>query len=273
MTEVGAGVARFAVGDRVVAVARGGAFASEACVPASACFRLPPSLPPSLLPDAAGLAVAAGTADVALRRYGRLTKNDVVCVTGAGGGVGTAAVQLAAAAGATVVAVARGAAKAAALKGLGAGAVVDPSTLAAAPAALRDAVLAATGGKRVTILLDTVGGGTFDECFRAVAWGGRVLVVGFASGTIPRPPLNLLLVKNVSVHGVFWGSHMEHAPRVVAESMARLVDAFASGALTVPVSHRLPLTAWPAAVAAMAGRSVVGKVLLVPGAAGAAARL
>ena len=96
---------RIAVGDTVVAVSRGGAFAAEACVPAASCFRLPPSLPHALLLDAAGLAVAAGTADVALRRYGRLSASDVVCVTGAGGGVGTAAVQVAAGAGAMVVAV------------------------------------------------------------------------------------------------------------------------------------------------------------------------
>ena len=271
--EVGAGVTRIAVGDTVVAVSRGGAFAAAACVPAASCFRLPPSLPHALLLDAAGLAVAAGTADVALRRYGRLSASDVVCVTGAGGGVGTAAVQVAAGAGAMVVAVARGEQKARVLRALGATAVVDPSTLPPTPTALRDAILAATGNKKVTILLDSVGGAAFDGCFRAVAWGGRVVAVGFASGSIPRPPLSLLLVKNISIHGVFWGSHMQHAPGVIEESMARLVAAFARGTLTVPVSHRLPLARWADAVAAMEGRAVVGKVLLVPGGAGGGARL
>jgi sacsin len=260
------------VGDRVVAVTRGGAFASHAAVPAAACVVLPPGVTGTRLQDAAGLAVAFGTADVALTHYARLSKKDVVVVTGAGGGVGTAAVQLAAGAGATVIAVARGEDKAAALKRLGAAAVVDPSALA--PDALPAALRAAAGGKPITILLDNVGGSVAEGCMRALGWGARILVVGFASGKPPRlPPPGVLLVKNQSVHGIFWGSHMQHAPRVLGGSLAKLVAALADGRLTVPVSHRLPLTAagWGDAVAAMRGRSVVGKVLLVPG--GGAAKL
>ena len=271
--EVGAGVRSPAKGDAVVAVTRGGAFADVAVAPAAACFVLPPSIAasPANLQSAAGLAVAFGTADVALHHYGQMTKSDVVVITGAGGGVGTAAVQLAAAAGATVVAVARGEAKARILTSLGASAVVDPTGLDGD--ALRDAIRAAAGGpggrpRSATILLDNVGGAVADSAARALGFAARFLVVGFASGRPPRDfKPGVLLVKNFQVTGIFWGAHMLHAPRVLAESMARLVSALADGTLTVPISHRLPLSAagWAAAVAAMRGRDVVGKLLLVPG--------
>lgn len=264
--DVGPGVKHVKKGDAVVAVTRGGAFARVAVAPAAACFVLPPEIArsPAALQAAAGLAVAFGTADVALRVYGRLTKNDVVIVTGAGGGVGTAAVQLAAGAGATVIAVARGAAKAAALKALGATAVVDPTSLEGD--ALRAAIKAAAGGRSATILLDNVGGAVADGAARVLGWGGRFLVVGFASGRPPSLKPGVLLVKQLQVTGIFWGSHMTHAPAVIAESMGRLVKALADGSLRVPVSHRVPLSeaGWQDAVRAMRGRDVVGKVLLVP---------
>jgi NADPH2:quinone reductase len=105
------------------------------------------------------------------------------------------------------------------------------------------AVTAAVGPKGVDVVYDPVGGAAFTQGLRCVAWGGQCLVIGFASGDIPKLPLNLALVKNITVHGVYWGSHAQHAPGVLAKSMRELMGLLAAGKLPVNVSHAYPLEA------------------------------
>jgi NADPH:quinone reductase len=266
------------VGDRVLAVCpRGGAFAEEAVLPASACVRLPPGVP---LVQAAGLAVAYGTADLALTvRAGLAASNGpthTVLISGAGGGVGAAAVQLAIAAGAAVIALARGTAKADALRRLvaegTAGAtgaapprltVIDPDALPPGTPRLRDAIAAAAGGpRRVSIFLDNVGGSVFEEGLRSLRWGGHALVVGFASGRIPSIPANALLLQSVRVDGVYWGPTARHEPVAFKAGLERLVGLLGSGGLSVPVSHAVPLEGWVEGWAALGERRAFGKVVL-----------
>lgn len=256
-------------GDLVLAVLpRGGGFAEEVVVPAAACFRLPPGT--SLL-QAAGLAVAYGTADLGLTVRAGLSPatgpSHTVLVSGAGGGVGAAAVQLAMASGARVIALARGPAKAAALTKLVGGGerltVLDPSALPPGAKRLRDAIAAATGGpRRVSIFLDNVGGSIFDEGLRALRWGGHALIVGFAGGSIPSIPANALLLSSLRVEGVYWGPTAIHEPAAFRAGMERLVALLGSGGLTVPVSHAVPLEDWRDGWAALAERRAFGKVVL-----------
>ncbi len=267
--EVGPGVTSPPLGQAVLAITQGGAFAFEAVVPASACVLLPPHTP---LEDAAGLAVAYGTADLALLKAGVTAANGpthTILVSGAGGGVGAAAVQLALGAGARTIALARGPAKAAALTALGAHAVLDPDALPPGCKRLRDAVAAAAGGPRkVTVFLDNVGGGLFEEGLRCLGWGGTACVIGFASGKIPKIPANLLLLNACVVRGVYWGPSRLHEPALFHASLTRLVTLLADRAITIPVSHRVPLERWREGWAALSERKTFGKVVLVCGGGG-----
>ena len=261
-----------AVGAAVLAITLGGGFAEEAVVPAAACVALPPGTP---LEEAAGLAVAYGTADLALAKAGVTPANGrdhTILVSGAAGGVGAAAVQLASAAGARVIALARGPVKAAALARLGAAAVLDPAALPPGTKRVRDAVAAVTGGPRkVTAFLDNVGGALFEEGLRCLGWGGTACVIGFASGAIPKVPANLILLNSLAVRGVYWGPSRVHEPAAFTASLARLVGQLAGGGLAIPVSHRVPLDRWKEGWAALAERRAVGKVVVVCGGGGAGA--
>lgn len=265
-----------AVGDEVIAVAPG-AFAEEVCCRAEQTIKLP-RLPSgggkrqlqaasaSALEAAAGLPIAFGTAHLALTHRAQLRAGQTVLVLGAGGGVGQAAVQLARLQGAFVVAVARGKRKVGLLKKLGADVVIDSSSLGEDGKGLRAAVSAALpAGKSINVLFDTVGGVQHAEGMRTLAWGGQVLIIGFASGPIPKIASNIALVKNLTVHGVYWGSYFKHRPEVVTQSLHELVAMLGDGRLTVPVSHAFSLEEAPKAFSALLGRQSAGKVLLVPG--------
>ena len=294
VTAAGAGAraAGFKVGDAVVAVGDG-AFAERMVAHRGACWRAPPGLD---LKRAAALPIAYGTADVALRARANLREGQTLLVLGASGGVGTAAVQIGKLLGARVVAVTAGADKAAYLRSLGADAVVDTAAVAAAavaaaaaasggggsgggssgggaaskpgalpPGALRKALRAALPKGGADAVFDPVGGAFALEALRAVAWGGQYLAIGFVAG-IPKVPANLLLLNNVTLHGVYWGSYMQRAPRVLRESMDQLLAWAAAGRLAVPLSGVLPLERAPEAMAALLRRRVTGKIVLLPAA-------
>ena len=237
ITEVGEDVLRsrvFRVGQAVAGVVTGGgAMADEAVIPTRSpgCLPVPDGM---TLEQAAAFPVAYGTSHVALVHRANVGPGDRVLVLGAAGGVGLAAVQIAKARGAAVVAVATGAEKMAACRAAGADHCLDASALVsddtragsnpdlgptptpnARPyAGLKSAVARAFGDDRgVDALFDPVGDDAFAEGFRAVRWGGHALVIGFACGKIPKLPLNLALVKNVTVHGVYWGAHATRSPR------------------------------------------------------------
>ncbi|GBF97766.1 quinone oxidoreductase [Raphidocelis subcapitata] len=262
VTAVGSRVRGFKVGDAAAGVGDGGAFAEEWCVHQGSAWRVPDGLDPQL---AAALPIAYGTADLALRARGRLEAGQTLLVLGASGGVGTAAVQIGKLVGARVVAVTSGAAKADYLRGLGADAVVDA---AAAPKGTPlHKLIRAAAPKGVNVVFDPVGGPLLPEALKTLAWGAQYLVIGFVAG-IPKVPANLLLVKNTTVHGVFWGSYMQRAPKVLRASMDQVFAWAASGQLRVPVSARVGLEGVPGAMAALLGRGVMGKVLIVPGGGG-----
>lgn len=284
---VGEGVAHVTAGDRVVALAPSGALAERCVVPGAVCFALPPGVPRGgTLADAAGVLVAFGTAYVGLTDQGALRPGETLLVTGAAGGVGLAACLLGARLGARVVAVVRGDAKARAVR-----AALDAAQ--AAPGAQGHLVLDAEAGAwgkamaaakvRADVVFDPVGGDAFDTAFGRLAWGARVVVVGFAAGKVQRPRANVLLVKNASVRGLYWGSYATHAPEQLrATTRALLADHFAGARpLRVPVGMRVPLSAWRDAAergdvaaaaeavrrgfTALASREVVGKVIIEMG--------
>ena len=245
------------------------------------------------LEQAAAFPVAYGTSHVALVHRANVGPGDRVLVLGAAGGVGLAAVQIAKARGAAVVAVATGAGEDGACRAAGADHCLDASALVsddtragsnpdlgptptpnARPyAGLKSAVarrFRRPGGRGRGVR--SRGGDAFAEGFRAVRWGGHALVIGFACGKIPKLPLNLALVKNVTVHGVYWGAHATREPEKLARSFRDLARLASEARLDVSVSHAFPLErAWEA-FEALAKRKVVGKVVVTTGSGGTGGR-
>lgn len=257
------------VGDKVVAVTQGGAFAEEVCVHCAGVFKVPDGVD---MEPAAGLPVAFGTSYLALvdragmrhqtKRPGQ--QGAPVLVLGAAGGVGLAAVQIAQHLGYDVIAVARGADKVAALQGMGVDLVLDSADLAKAGTPLHQAVKQVYK-KGVQVVYDPVGGAAFTEALRCCAWGAQYLVIGFASGTIPKAPANILLVKNITMHGIYWGSYMLNNPSVLANGMRQLLQWLQERHIKVQVSHRFYMHQAPRAFKALLSREAIGKVLfLVP---------
>ena len=249
----GAGVTEPAIGGRVVAYAGRGGLAEQATVPAAACVPVPDAMTAEI---AAGLLVAYSTSHVALAHKARLNPGERLVVLGAAGGVGLTAVEPGARMGAEVVAVARGTAKLEVARGAGAHHLVD----ADAPD-LRDR-LRALGG--ADVVYDAVGGDAFDAAFRATNPGGRILVIGFASGTVPQPKLNHLMVKNIDLIGLYWGGYLRFAPDVVTTSIAALMEMWRDGAIRPHVSHVLPLDRVEEGLDLIRSRRSTGKVVVTP---------
>jgi NADPH2:quinone reductase len=252
---VGAGVAHLKVGDRVAAIAGTGGFATHACVDAGRVLPLPPGFS---LDDAAAFAFTYGTSHHALIDRAALQAGETVLVLGAAGGVGSAAVQIAKAAGARVIAAASSDEKCAFCTSLGADATLNYSTQN-----LREALKALTGGKGPDVVYDPVGGDLAEPAFRSIGWRGRYLVVGFAGGGIPALPWNLALLKGASVVGVFWGEFVKREPQTSAAALAQLAGWYAEGKVRPATDLKLPMSELPAAYARMGTRQVLGKLLLV----------
>ena len=245
-------------GQRVIGspAAGPGAFAEYALMDAAAAFPAPEGLSDE---KAASLYLAYQTGYVGLHRRANIAAGDWVLVHAAAGGVGTAAIQLAKAAGARVIATAGGARKTGVCHELGADHVIDYTTEDFAPV-----VEEVTGGHGADIVYDPVGGDVFDRSRRCIAFEGRIVVVGFTSGRIPDAPANHLLVKNYSVVGLHWGLYRKHDPAVpgmVHEQLTRLVE---EGHVDPLVGAVHPLEEAPQALARLASRDTVGKVVLVP---------
>lgn len=252
---VGEGVKSLRVGDRAAAIGSTGGFATHAVVEAARAWKVPAGFD---LEDAAAFAFTYGTSCHALLDRGSLHSGETVLVLGAAGGVGSAAVQIAKAAGARVIAAASTAAKAQACLAMGADAAIDLSSQG-----LRESLKALTEGRGPDLIYDPVGGDLAEPAFRSIAWRGRYLVVGFAQGTIPALPLNLALLKGASIVGVFWGEFVRREGAGFAADMARLAQWYAEGRVKPVIDLRLPMSELPTAYAHMAGRQVVGKLLLV----------
>jgi NADPH:quinone reductase len=252
---VGAGVTHLKPGDAVAALGSSGGFATHACVEASRVLPLPPGFP---LEHGAAFAFAYGTSYHALLDRAALRAGETVLVLGAAGGVGSAAVQIAKAAGAKVIAAASSDEKCSFCRRLGADETVNYGR-----ENLRDALKALTGGRGPDIVYDPVGGDLAEPAFRAIAWRGRYLVIGFAQGGIPALPFNLPLLKGASIVGVFWGEFVRRESKGFARDMAQLVRWHAEGRVEPAIDRRLPMRELPAAYARMAERGVMGKLLLV----------
>jgi NADPH:quinone reductase len=253
--EAGAGVAGFPPGTRVLATPGYGGYAEELAVDASRVFPLPQAMD---FATAAAFPIAYATSHHALKDRARLKAGETLLVLGAAGGVGLTAVEIGRILGARVIACASSEAKLALCREYGADALINYSS-----PELREQVRALTGGAGVDVVYDPVGGEHAEPALRSLGFGGRYLVIGFASGTIPKIPLNLVLLKTTSIVGVFWGAYAQARPRENAANLAELFAWYAAGRLRPHVSHTFPLASYREALAAVTGRAVQGKVVLL----------
>jgi NADPH2:quinone reductase len=257
--ECGPGVARLAPGDRVMAAIDAGGFAEEAVARAGDVHRIPEAMD---FTTAAGFPVAYGTGYGALSWRAGLQSGETLLVLGAAGGAGLTAVECGKAMGARVIAAAGGAAKLAVAREHGADETIDYRS-----EDLRERVKALTGGAGCDVIYDPVGGDAFDTALRCIAWEGRIVVIGFASGRIPQIPANILLVKNCSAVGYFWGSYRRHDPARVRAGFERLLAWYEEGRLRPLVSAHFPLEGVAGALRSLMERRSTGKVVLTTGTA------
>jgi len=256
---VGEGVTQLKVGQPVACLSGTGGFATHTIAPAALCMPLPPGFP---FVDAAAFIMIYATSHHALVDRAQLKAGETVLVLGAAGGVGTAAIQIAKAMGARVIAAASSDEKCELCKSIGADATINYTTHAL-PNAFRDAVKAATDGKGPDVIYDPVGGDFAEPAFRSIAWRGRYLVVGFASGPIPSLPLNLALLKGASIVGVFWGDFARREPRANAAMMGELAQWYLQGKVKPVIDRTMPMAQLKAAYARMGSREVKGKLVMV----------
>ena len=252
--EVGAGVSSVRPGDKVMAFTTYGAFAEEVKTDAARLLPIPEGMD---YESAAAFVLTYGTSDHALRDRGSLQAGETLLVLGAAGGVGLAAIEIGKALGARVIACASSDEKLAVCREHGADATINY-----AAEDLRERIKSLTGGQGVEVIYDPVGGAYTEPAFRSIAWRGRLLVVGFAAGEIPKLPLNLALLKGAAVVGVFWGDFARREPKAFAGSIAQLGWWFREGKLRPHVSKIFPLEKAADALRLMAARQVKGKVVL-----------
>jgi NADPH:quinone reductase len=255
--ECAEGVTHVKPGDRVLAFARsGGGFATEIVLPAGIVTPIPKAMD---WVSAAAFPVAYGTAHFALDYRGHLKKGETLLVLGAAGGVGLAAIEIGRFMGARVIAAAGGPEKLAICREHGADDVIDYTT-----ETLRDRVLALTDGKGADVVFDPVGGSSFEQSVRCIAWEGRILVIGFASGDIPKVATNMILVKNFSVVGVVFGAHSLRFPDQTRVRLGHLLEHYSAGHFKPRIHKVYPFKQAATALAEITGRRVVGKMVLTP---------
>ena len=252
---VGEGVTHLQPGQNVACLSGTGGFGTHTIAPAALCMPLPPGFPHV---DAAAFIMIYATSHHALVDRAQLKAGETVLVLGAAGGVGTAAIQIAKAAGAKVIAAASTDDKCALCTALGADATINYSTQN-----LRDALKTLTEGKGPDVIYDPVGGEMTEQAFRSIAWRGRHLIIGFANGPIPALPLNLPLLKGASVMGVFWGEFAKREPQNNAACLMQLAAWYMEGKIKPVVEHTLPMSQLKQAFALMGSRQVRGKVVLL----------
>ncbi|PCJ57422.1 MAG: zinc-binding dehydrogenase [Rhodospirillaceae bacterium] len=256
VVECGKAVQGFSKGQRVMAVVGHGGFAEEAVAEATAVFPIPDRMDFTV---AAGFPVAYGTSHGALAWRAALQPGETLLVHGAAGGVGLTAVEIGKTMGARVIATASTAEKLELAIAHDADDGINSRT-----EDIRTRVKELTDGRGADVVYDPVGGAIFDASLRATAWGGRILVIGFASGDVPQIPANVLLVKNVTVHGYVWGSYVTRTPARVQASFKTLLCWWEEGRLKPHISKTLPLKAAGEALNLLKTRRATGKVVLVP---------
>jgi len=240
-----------AVGTRVAAFIGSGGLAEAVLAPVNHLIVLPDNVD-----DSAGAAfqIAYGTSHLALEHKARLQAGETLLVLGAAGGVGLTAVEIGKRMGARVIAVARGADRLVVAQAAGADVLIDSDT-----PDLKNALRAANG---VDVVYDAVGGPAFMAALSATRPEGRLLTIGFAGGEVPQIPANLLLVKNLSVMGLYWGGYLKFAPQVLTQSLAQVLAWIAAGDLRPHISHHIPFDHAPAGLELLRNRTATGKVVV-----------
>ena len=256
---VGEGSDSTLIGSLVVAYCGNGGLAEAVIAPLAACALVPKGLDPVI---AAAIPIAYGSSELALARRARLKPGEWLLVGGAGGGIGLTAVEIGARMGGRAIALARGEEKGEAARAMGAEHVLDSSDFDLTGYALRDAILKLTGGARMDVIVDPVGGDLSRAMMRTTAFEARVLPLGFASGDVPAFKANHLLVKNVDVIGFWWGDYFPKAPDAVRESLSRLLDWAAEGTIKPLVSDIIPFARAPEALDLLADRRATGQVVV-----------
>ncbi len=254
--EIGEGVQGLKIGDRIIGFPGTGGFAEECVVAAEKIMPLPENMDYA---TGAALVLTFGTSLHALADCGRLQADETLLVLGAAGGVGAAAVQIGKAMGARVIAAASSDGKLALCRQLGADDTINYTT-----EDLRKRTLELTGGKGADVVYDPVGGEYTEAALRATAWHGRLLIIGFAAGEIPKIPLNLALLKERSLVGVYWGDSVRHDPRGHVRNMKQLMTWFAERRINPVVSEQVPLDRAPALIQRLMERKVLGKAVVLP---------
>lgn len=252
---VGEGVTHLSIGQAVACLNGTGGFGTHTLAPAKLCLPLPDGFAPV---DAAAFIMTYATSHHALLDRGQLKAGETVLILGAAGGVGTAAIQIAKAVGARVIAAASSDEKCALCLQQGADAAINYSKQN-----LREMLKTLTQGNGPDVIYDPVGGEFAEPAFRSIAWRGRYLVVGFASGPIPALPWNLALLKGASIVGVFWGDFSRRETQANAAMMQTLVQWYAQGKIKPVIDHTLPMTELKKAYAEMGSRAVMGKLVMV----------
>ncbi|MNM35402.1 Quinone oxidoreductase 1 [compost metagenome] len=254
ISAVGEKVTDLKVGDRVMALTGWGSFAEQVAVPGYNVLPIPEQMD---FTHAAAFGMTYGTSMHALQQRGQLKAGETLLVLGASGGVGLAAVEIGKAMGARVIAAASSAEKLAVAKAAGADELINYSEHS-----LKDEIKRLTAGNGVDVIYDPVGGDLFDQAVRGIAWNGRLLVVGFASGRIPQLPVNLALLKGAAVLGVFWGAFAQRQPADNAANFKQLFAWFAEGKLKPLVSQTFPLAEAGAAIDRLGQRKALGKLVV-----------
>ncbi|WP_440811769.1 NADPH:quinone oxidoreductase family protein [Pseudomonas syringae] len=255
---VGEKVSHLKPGDRVMALTGWGSFAEQVAVPHYNVLSIPERMD---FTTAAAFSMTYGTSMHALKQRANLQPGETLLVLGASGGVGLAAVEIGKAMGARVIAAASSAEKLEVAINAGADELINYSETS-----LKDEIKRLTNGNGADVIYDPVGGDLFDQAIRAIAWNGRLLVVGFASGRIPDLPVNLALLKGASVVGVFWGSFAQRQPQDNAANFKQLFAWFEEGKVKPLVSTIYPLERAGEAIDLLGGRRAVGKVVVLVGA-------
>ena len=254
ISAVGENVSHLNVGDRVMALTGWGSCAEQIAVPAYNILPMPDAMD---FTTAAAFSMTYGTAMHALKQRGALQAGETLLVLGASGGVGLAAIEIGKAMGARVIAAASSAEKLEVARQAGADELINYQD-----EDVRERLKTLTKGQGVDVVIDPVGGDLFETVFRSIAWNGRMLVIGFASGTIPSLPVNLPLLKGAAVIGVFWGSFAQRQPQDNVANFQQLFAWFAEGKLKPLVSQTFALEDTAQAINTLAARKAVGKLVI-----------
>ncbi|RFA27277.1 NADPH:quinone oxidoreductase [Alkalilimnicola ehrlichii] len=255
--ELGEGVSGVEVGQPVIAMTGWGGYAEQVVTPPDRVLPMSPSMD---FTTAAGFAMTYGTSMHALKQRANLKPGETLLVLGASGGVGLAAVELGRLLGARVIAAGGSDEKLKIAKEYGAEALINYNR-----EDLKERVKELTGGKGADVIYDPVGGDAFDACMRAINWNGRLLVVGFASGRIPKVPVNLALLKGCQIVGVFWGAFRNKEPEANRENFRQMFDWVEQGKLKPYIGKTMPLEQASDALYALLNREAVGKIVLTVG--------